>query len=405
MREIKLLPNKMRNHEYKGSKLMSIGEVEKARAFHKSFPEYEETPLTPLKNLANNCGLKSIYVKDESFRFRLNAFKVLGGAYAMAKFIAKKLGKDISELSYDMLISDELKNSLGDITFYTATDGNHGRGIAWAAKKLRQKAVIYMPDGSSLKRRDSIREEGALCEIISGSNYDDCVRLAALEAEKVKGGVVVQDTAWEGYEEIPKWIMQGYGTMALEAAKQMEAVGERPSHIFVQAGVGSFAGAVAGFFTNYMLSDPPFITVVEPSAADCLYKSSFAGKRAIVEGELRTIMAGLSCGEPNPISWEILRETVDLFVSCPDYVSAKGMRILSSPLGDDKRVISGESGAVGLGFLVELMTNNNFRDLRDKLHLSEESRVLLFSTEGATDPDMYRSIVWDGEFSYPGNKY
>jgi len=296
-----------------------------------------------------------------------------------------------------VLCSDLVKNNPRKITFYTATDGNHGRGVAWAASKLGHKAVVYMPDGSSAARRDAIRNEGALCEVVIGANYDDCVRLAALEAQKT-GGVIIQDTAWEGYEEIPAWIMQGYATMALETAEQLESIGEWPTHIFIQAGVGSLAGAVLGFFKNYSPENCPVTTIVEPSAAACLYKSALAGKREIVTGDLNTIMAGLSCGEPNVISWEILASHASFFAACPDYIAAKGMRILAAPLGDDMRIVSGESGAVGIGLVAEIMTRFKLKDFRDALGLDNKSKILIFSTEGATDPDKYRSIVWDGSF-------
>jgi hypothetical protein len=194
-----------------------VDSAKRACAFHRSFPEYEPTPLVELKNLAAALGVKSVRVKDESFRFGLNAFKSLGGSYCVGRYIAKKLGCDISEMPYDRLVSDEVKSRAGDITFVTATDGNHGRGIAWTANRLRQKSVVYMPKGSSQERLDNIRALGAdAC--ITDLSYDDAVRLAKTRAEQ-NGWVLVQDTSWPGYEEIPTWIMQGYTTMGLEIAK------------------------------------------------------------------------------------------------------------------------------------------------------------------------------------------
>ena len=400
MSEMKWCANNMQKTKCDELELMSLSEMEKVMTFHKSFPQYEETPLVSLKALSKELGVSGLYVKDESFRFGLNAFKVLGGSYAMAKFIAQKLEIDISELPYSKLTSDEVKNKIGDTVFYTATDGNHGRGVAWAAKELKQKAVVYMPDGSSLIRRDRIREEGAVCEIIEGMNYDACVRLASKEAAEKSNSVVVQDTAWDGYEEIPGWIMQGYGTMGLEAINQLKELGiERPTHIFVQAGVGSLPGAVVGCFKNMFPENCPTIIVVEPNAADCIYKSAVSGKREIVTGDMKTIMAGLACGEPNTISWEILKNHAAFFVSCPDWISAKGMRMLAAPMGDDKKVVSGESGAVGLGLLAALMTRDELQELKNALKLDKDSKVLFFSSEGDTDPEKYKSIVWDGEVS------
>lgn len=379
--------------------LMNVNEVEKARKFHESFPQYTETPLVALDNLAKDRGVAGIYVKDESYRFGLNAFKVLGGSYAIGNFIAKSTGRDISELGYDKLVSPETKKELGEFTFFSTTDGNHGRGVAWAANQMGQKSVIYMPKGSSQIRLDNIRKEGAKAEIVD-MNYDDAVRMTAEESAKTPQSVIVQDTAWEGYEEIPSWIMQGYGTMAIEAANQLKKSNVTPTHVIVQAGVGSLAGAVQGFVSNYYKENPPITIVVEAEAADCLYRSAVQadGKAVNVGGDLTTIMAGLACGEANTISWEILKNYTDFFVSLPDYAAAKGMRTLSSPIPGDTRVISGESGAAGFGLLMELLENPEYSDFRQEAKIDANSKILLFSTEGDTDPDRYRSIVWDGEF-------
>jgi diaminopropionate ammonia-lyase len=378
--------------------LMSLDEMAKARAFHGSFPMYGESPLVSLEFMAKYLGLGGLYIKDESHRFGLNAFKVLGASFAMGKFIAKKIGKDISELPFDALISDAVKDSTGDITFYTATDGNHGRGVAWAADKLHQKAVVYMPDGTSGIRRDNICREGADCNIISGKNYDDCVKLAAYKAQQNPNGVIVQDTAWAGYEEIPTWIMQGYGTMAFEAKEQLREPGvSHPTHVFIQTGNGSLAGALTACFKNLYPANPPVITVVESCAAHCHYLSAISGRIETVGGEMKTIMAGLACGEPNTISWEILKNHAAFFASCPDFVAAKGMRMLAAPLGTDRRIISGESGAVAFGLLACLMMSDDMKDFRTDIGLDSNSKVMLFSTEGDTDPENYKSIVWNGE--------
>ena len=187
-------------------KVMALSQVEKARAFHESFPQYSITPLARLDQMAKRLGLKEVYVKDESYRFGLNAFKVLGGSFAMARYIAKQVGKDVSELPYQVLTSEELKKEFGQATFFTATDGNHGRGVAWAANKLGQKAVVLMPKGTTQTRLNNILAEGAQATI-EEYNYDECVRMAADMASKTENGIMVQDTAWDGYEEIPAWIM------------------------------------------------------------------------------------------------------------------------------------------------------------------------------------------------------
>lgn len=378
--------------------LMSEENVKKANEFHKSFPQYSVTPLQKLSALAGYLGVKNIYCKDESYRFGLNAFKVLGGSYAMGRYIAQELDRDISELPYIVLSSDKLREEFGQATFFTATDGNHGRGVAWAANRLGQKAVVRMPKGTTKTRFDNIAKEGATVTI-EECNYDDCVRMAAAEAAKTEHGIIVQDTAWEGYEEIPAWIMQGYGTLVREADEQLKADGiERPTHVFVQAGVGSLAGAVVGYFAHKYKDNPPVMAVCEASAADCLYCSAVekTGNLVNVTGDLETIMAGLACGEGNTIGWDILKNHVTVFASCPDWMSAKATRIYSNPLENDPHIVSGESGSVPLGFAFTALHDADAKDLKEALKLDENSTILVISTEGDTDPVRYREIVWDG---------
>ena len=375
------------------------GALERASRFHKTIPGYAPTPLVSLDHLAQKLGVAQVLVKDESRRFGLNAFKALGGSYAMARCLGQRLGWPEEKITFEALMKPEVREKLGELTFVTATDGNHGRGVAWAARQRGHKSVVYMPKGSARERLDNIRAQGAQAEI-TDLNYDDAVRLAN-RMGKEHGWILVQDTAWPGYEEIPAWIMQGYGTMANEAAEQLRQVGiNRPTHVFVQAGVGSLAGAVIGYFTNLFPNDPPTFVVMEARAADCLYQGALAGdgQPRIVEGDLKTIMAGLACGEPNILSWDILRNHVSAFVSCPDWVSARGMRMLGVPVKGDPTVISGESGAVGMGLIAALMETDEYQDLREAIGLDRFSQVLLFSTEGNTDPMKFRKVLWDGEY-------
>ena len=372
-----------------------VEEAKKVRAYHASFPEYKVTPLADLTGLSAHLGIKSLHVKDESYRFGLNAFKVLGGSYAIGSYIAQKLGQDISSLPYEMITSEKVRKELGDLTFVTATDGNHGRGVAWTANRLHQKSVVYMPKGSAQERLHNILALGADASI-TDLNYDDAVRLANDNARKY-GWVMVQDTAWEGYEDIPTWIMQGYTTMAYEAVNQLK--GEKPTHIFLQAGVGAMAGGVAAFFADlYGDEERPIVTIIEPNKADCIYRTAKAddGKLHFVKGEMNSIMAGLCCGEPCTIGWQVLHDHADNFVSMPDYIAAEGMRVLGNPIGEDPKVISGESGASTVGFVCELMRNPSLDWLREQLQVDETSRILCFSTEGDTDRENYRRIVWDG---------
>ena len=375
-------------------------EAKKAHDFHASFDVYQQTPLTPLPGLAKALGVKEIRVKDESYRFGLNAFKVLGGSYALGRYIAQKLGEDIAQLPAGRILSEEVRQRLGDVTFVTATDGNHGRGVAWTANRLGQHSVVYMPKGSAAERLANIRAEGADASI-TDLNYDEAVRLANSKAES-EGWVMVQDTAWEGYTDIPLWIMQGYTTMGYEIVRQLEAEGaEKPTHLFLQAGVGSMAGAMAGFFSAYYGKERPIITVVEPNKADCVFRTAEArdGKLHFVTGEMNTIMAGLACGEPCTIGWEVLKNCADAFISCPDYAAADGMRILAAPCRGDAPIVSGESGAATVGCVSNILLREDLAELKEKLGLDENSRVLFISTEGDTDQENYRQVVWKGKYS------
>lgn len=375
-------------------------EIEKIRNFHRSFSEYKVTPLHSLSELAKELGVSNIWIKDESYRFGLNSFKSLGGSYAIGKYIAKKLNMDISELSFEMLNSKDIKEKLGDLTFVTATDGNHGRGIAWFANQIGQKSVVFMPKGSSEIRLNNIRKEGAEASI-TDLNYDDAVRLATKYADE-NNGVIIQDTAWDGYEEIPTWIMQGYVTLIDEAIDQINTLDKGiPTHVFLQAGVGSFAGTVQGYLEYAFGNNRPITTIVEPNEAACIFKSAEINdqKPHAVTGFMETIMAGLNCGEPNTIGWNILRDYSDMYISCPDYVSARAMRILANPLNGDPKVVSGESGAVGLGILSLILEEDGLKEIAEKLNINKDSKILVISTEGDTDPENYKRIVWDGAYT------
>lgn len=384
-------------------KAFAENEVKAVREFHKGFTEYKPTPLHRLDNMARRLGVNSIWVKDESRRFGLNAFKVLGGSYAIGKYISSKLGIDMREVSFEKLKSAAQREKLGRTVFVTATDGNHGRGIAWAANRLGQESVVFLPKGAASARLENIRKEGAKACVLD-LNYDDSVRYAKEYADR-HGGVFVQDTAWEGYTEIPGWIMQGYATIAYEITGQLEAHGiHKPTHIFLQAGVGSFAASIQAYFADKYKENRPVTAVVEPNKADCIFKSAAIndGRAHTVTGSLDTIMAGLACGEPNTVAWDILRDYSDMFFSCADYVSARGTRVLANPVGSDPRIVSGESGSVGIGLLTLLLDREEYREAVRLLGIDRDSIIVFISTEGDTDPVGYRKIVWDGFLPTPG---
>lgn len=385
--------NRHRNRSYPVERF-GTENAKKIHAYHKGFPGYEPTPLVQLNQLADRLGLDRIFIKDESPRFGLNAFKGLGGSYSIGRYIAEQLGIPIEEATYEYITSQLVREQLGDLTFVTATDGNHGRGVAWTAGILGYKSVVYMPKGSALERLENIRALGAEASI-TDLNYDDTVRLAGTTAEE-NGWVFVQDTSWPDYEKIPGWIMEGYTTMGHEIAEQLG--GERPTHLLLQAGVGAMAGAMTAYFADRYGDEAPVVIVVEPDKADCIYRTAQADDGSIhaVKGSLSTIMAGLACGEPCTIGWDVLHAHADHFLSVSDEIAAKGMRILGNPLPGDPAIVSGESGAVTLGVIAELMQSESLRPLREALNLDANAKILCISTEGDTDQAYYRKIVWDG---------
>jgi diaminopropionate ammonia-lyase len=374
-----------------------------AQKFHHQIPGFQATPLQRLSALATRIGVKNILVKDESLRLGLNAFKVLGGSFAIYKRLQQIHGKG-RQLSFDEIRSSNFSGNGQKIVFTAATDGNHGIGVAWAARELGYSAIIYVHQFTTRARIDAIARQGARVVVVPGT-YDEAVRQAGADAEK-NGWQVISDTSWEGYEEMPRWVMQGYTTMLAEAQWQMtDMVIAKPTHVFVQGGVGALAAAVVGFYKQSYFDNPPRFVVVEPEAAACLYSSCRIadGEPHSFPGKLNTIMAGLACGDPSPLAWDILRDYADVFVACPDYVAARGMRVYGAPVGKDPRIISGESGAVTLGALLEIM-NPACEALRQKIGLDKDSQVLLINTEGDTDPEDYLKIVWDGRFPLPENQ-
>lgn len=290
---------------------------------HQSFSEYQPTPLVSLPALAAKLNLGEIRVKDESRRFGLKAFKVLGAAYAITRFLHQ--------------------NPRGDYIFCTATDGNHGRAVAWTARQLAQKAIIYMPRDTVPARIEAIRGEGAMVHIVDGS-YDDAVRQAVEEAQK-NGWQMIADTAWPGYTFVPADIMAGYTTLFAEMERSIHFP-DKPGvdFVFLPAGVGSFAAAGVWYYLNRYGHNRPRLIIVEPTEAACLLESIRAGEISVSRGSLRTIMAGLNCGTPSLLAWPFLKSGADLFMAVSDKWAEEAMRTCYYPTGKDPRIISGESG-------------------------------------------------------------
>lgn len=321
----------------------------------------------------------------------------MGGSYALAKLLAEKLNIDMNQ--FDLKNIKALLNE--PVVFTTATAGNHGTGVAWAAREMGQKAVVFMPKGSASTSVERIKALGADC-IVTDVNYDDTVRLANQTAQE-KGWLLVQDTAWDGYETIPTWISQGYMTMADEAVEQLNEFKDLvPTHIMLQAGVGAMAGGVLGYLVDVLGVQNFKAIVSEPVAADCVYQSAQdkSGQLIAVDGDLNSIMAGLACGEVNPITWPILKDCTFAFAKVEDSIAATGMRILGNPLKGDEPITSGPSGAINLGLLYALSNSPEQACLKESLSLNEESVVLIFSTEGDTNTDLYRKVVWEGSCPY-----
>jgi len=245
-------------------------------------------------------------------------------------------------------------------------------------------------------RAEAIRKVGPAEVEITDLSYDGAVELANEMAQK-NGWILIQDTSWEGYENIPTWIVQGYLTMASEAVEELERLQIRPTHVFLQAGVGAMAGSVLAYLTNYYRENKPVVTVVEPTVADCVYRSAKAGDGTAhsVGGTPTTIMAGLNCGTPCGITWPVLRDYAEFYMAGPDEMAAEGMRAYAAGYGGDPKIVSGESGAAPLGAVQSILTDSAFAEAKEAMGINERSVILLFSTEGDTDPENYRSIVGD----------
>ncbi len=360
-----------------------------AEAVIRHWPGYAPTPLVSLNGLAKAMGIDRLWYKNEADRFGLKSFKALGGAYAVAELIMREAARQSRAMpvSSPLLFAGRYRDLAGSITVASATDGNHGRSVAWGASLFGCKAVIYIHATVSEARKQAIEAYGAEVRRVDG-NYDDSVRQCAIDAAE-HGWTVISDTSYPGYTEIPKDVMQGYGVMAAEAIAQLPPE-EQPTHVFVQGGVGGMAAAVAAHVTWRWARRRPMLVVVEPENAACLLASARAGGPATVTGDLETVMAGLSCGEPSLLAWDILDEAADAFMTVPDHAAEATMRLLADGQGADPALVAGESAVAGLAGASAASGNG---DLRVKLGLDRQSRILVFGTEGATDPALYQTIV------------
>lgn len=349
----------------------------------------DATPLHSLPDLAHQLGVAAVLVKDESVRSELGSFKALGAPIALARLIMR-LHPDV-DMDAAALFSGAYKARLSDFTVISATDGNHGKGLAAAARSVGCKCVIVLHANVSREREEAIAAQGAKIFRIAG-NYDESVTVAADLAES-NDWHVVSDTSYPGYEIIPRDVMQGYGTIAAEIVEALDAGDDgRPAftHVFLQGGVGGLAAGMVSYFWEVYGEKRPTIVVVEPQQADCLYQSAICGIASKATGSVDSIMAGLACGETSPLAWRFLVGGADYFLTIQDYHAAQAMKQLATGSQNDVPIISGESGAAGLAGLIVLRADEH---AAAKVGLSGDSRVLLISTEGATAPRDYKDIV------------
>ncbi|MGO4830938.1 diaminopropionate ammonia-lyase [Rhizobiaceae sp. 2RAB30] len=358
----------------------------RAQAFLETLPGYRPTPLIALPALAKASGIGALHVKDEGKRFGLKSFKALGGAYAVISLVLEEAGRRLGRgLSPTDIASQDVRAIVATMTVACATDGNHGRSVAWGAELAGAACEIFIHAGVSEGRAAAMAAFGAHINRIQGS-YDDSVALAA-EMAAARGWTVVSDTSWEGYETIPLTVMQGYTAMIGEA---LDASAEPPTHLFLQAGVGGMAAAVASYATQRLGAAAPKVVVVEPERAACLYATARAGRLVTIPHGEPTIMAMLECATPSPIGWEVLRNLADGYVTLEEQEAVKAMKMLAQPVGGDPAIVAGESGATGLAGMFACLADPT---ARAHLGLDAQSRVLVFNSEGATDPKIYADIV------------
>jgi diaminopropionate ammonia-lyase len=369
--------------------VLSLDGFERARAEISSWPDYAPTPLHDLAGLAAAAGIAKLWYKDEGGRFGLGSFKALGGAYAVERILIERIEAETgnTDVAPQDLLAGTYRSITEGVTVTCATDGNHGRSVAWGAQRFGCNCVIYIHAGVSEGRKQAIERYGATVVRTAG-NYDDSVRQAAADAE-AKGRIVVSDTSYPGYMEIPRDVMQGYTVMADEALRQ-HGTADLPTHIFIPGGVGGFAAAVCAHYWETLGERRPRMVVVEPETAACILETVRAGQPTAVHGDLETIMAGLACGEVSLLAWEVLEEGLDDVLAIPDTAAAEGMRLLARGSGGDPPIVAGESATAGLaGLLIALAQP----ETAAALGLGPESRILLFGSEGATDVEVYREIV------------
>ncbi len=357
----------------------AIGEI-------RNWPGYAPTPLFRLGTMASELSLGEVLYKHEGPRFGLGSFKALGGAYAGLRVLQREVAKGRGhEVTLTDIRDGTYREDVAQITLASATDGNHGRSLAWGAQLFGAQCRIYIHAEVSEGRAQIMRDFGAEVIRIEG-DYDDSVELCRIEAQE-NGWFVVSDTSWPGYTEPPREVMAGYGAMVDEIAEDLD---QPPTHVFLQGGVGGMAASVAACLRQIYGAGAPRVCVVEPDLAACLFESAKRGHITSVEIKDETIMAGLSCGAPSPIAWQILSNEAADFLTISDSLIPPTVRRLARPHAGDPVIEAGESGVAGLAALIEACASPL---MRQTLQLDPQSRVLLIGSEGVTDPDIYAQIM------------
>ena len=369
--------------------VLDVARCDLARNTISQWAGYQPTALHSLTGLAGEIGVGALYYKDESTRFGLGSFKALGGAYAVQHVLRQTLDADMpdTEVSLEAINSQQFADRVKNITVVTATDGNHGRSVAWGAQRFGCECMIYMHENVSQGRQEAVEAFGAKVVRVPG-NYDDSVRQADQDA-KANGWHIVSDTSYPGYMEIPRDVMAGYTLMTTEAMDQLPE-GVIPTHVFIQGGCGGLAGAVGADLWHRYGDRMPHLTVVEPVPAACLYESARAGTPQLVNIVDESLMAGLSCGEVSLLGWQILHPGARHFMTISDAPVAPLMQMLAAGVSGDSPVVAGESAIAGLAGLIGAMQNE---PLAQQMNLDAKSCVLVFGTEGATDPEVFEALV------------
>jgi diaminopropionate ammonia-lyase len=371
------------------SDVLDIERCGLARDTISQWASYESTALHSLDGLASEIGIDALYYKDESTRFGLGSFKALGGAYAVQHVLRQALDTDVPDatVSLNDINSQRFADKVGKITVVTATDGNHGRSVAWGAQRFGCQCMIYMHENVSQGRQEAVEAFGAKVVRVAG-NYDDSVRQADHDA-KANGWHIVSDTSYPGYMEIPRDVMAGYTLMTTEAMDQLPQ-SVIPTHVFIQGGCGGLAGAVGADLWHRYGDKMPHLSVVEPVPAACLYESARTGEPQLVNITDESLMAGLSCGEVSLLGWQILKPCARHFLTISDAPVAPLMKLLAVGTSGDSAIVAGESAIAGLAGLIGAIRNE---PLAREMNLNESSRVLVFGTEGATDPEVFKALV------------